>query len=326
MTGFDRLPDESDFEFELRLCLAKTEHKLNTDWCDIADILGWEGHTDTLRKMAYGYKRYHDYLMERSSPSAALKILSLSDIHFPFTLPIEKLSAAGKVDILQLNGDLLDCQSLSKFPKAFRVNPIEEMIEGRRYLLELIKLVSPKKVVINYGNHDVRLQNYMSKHVDAGIVGLMPTTPLEYIFVDGFHYYDKRNSTKTWYEPLGMVLSDMNICVEYRDTWYTQIGKTIFCHPLAYSNTMMKTARDAMQYFKNEGYDFDSLVMAHTHRVGYYSIGSTRIYEQGAFCDTSKHVYMDGRLANTQKEGFILVCQDVNGSNIPEQTKIFELN
>jgi hypothetical protein len=89
---------------------------------------------------------------------------------------------------------------------------------------------------------------------------------------------------------------------------------------------MMATAEKARRYFKDSGYEFDTLVMAHTHRIGYYFVGDTRIYEQGAACDTSKMNYIDGKLTTPQKEGFIYLCQDSEGNLIKSTVQQIELN
>ena len=81
-----------------------------------------------------------------------------------------------------------------------------------------------------------------------------------------------------------------------------------------------------MLWFRNEGYSFVNLVMAHTHRSGMYSIGNTIVYEQGAFCDTKSNNYSDGQLYNSQKEGFIYLCQDGKGNTIREKTELILLN
>ena len=62
------------------------------------------------------------------------------------------------------------------------------------------------------------------------------------------------------------------------------------------------------------------------HRVGEYYIGNTRIIEQGAFSDVSKNNYNNGRLYNSQKEGFVYLCQDIMGKTIREKTELVALN
>jgi predicted phosphodiesterase len=272
--------------------------------------------------MAYGYARYDDYLKNNG---IATRILSISDSHVPFQLPINIFKDyVGKVDILQLNGDIVDMQQISRFPKSYRVSVMEEIIKGRQYIIDLIEYIKPKKVIANYGNHELRFQKYLSKNLDSDLLELMPETVLDLIFIDGFKHYDKRTKTKVEYEPLQKVFKDIEI--EYTGRWFCQIGETIFCHPNAFSSGMMKTSERALQWFRNEGYRFTSLVMAHTHRLGEYTIGNTTMYEQGATCDTKQQYYSDGNLTNSQKEGFIYLCQDEHGKIIKDRTKLVVLN
>lgn len=275
--------------------------------------------------MAYGYQEYDNYI--KNKDSIYTRILSLSDFHIPFQKPIETFEKyINRVDILQLNGDLLDCQAISKFSKTYRISPMEEMVAGRQYLINLINYISPKKVVITYGNHDIRFQNYLAKNLDTDLLELMPQTSLELIFVDGFNHYDKRNGCKVWYEPLNKIFENQGIEIEYVDNWFCQIGQTIFCHPFSFANNPMKTSEKAMYWFRNEGMNFTSLVMAHTHRVGQYKIGNTVLIEQGCCSDTKKNNYSGGRLINSQKEGFVYLCQDQDGKIIDNKTDLVCLN
>lgn len=309
----------------MRLCKAKLNREIDLDWQEIVDILNLDCHYDHLRKVAYGLVEYDNYL--KSGAGVATRILSISDLHVPFQLPIETFSMyANCIDILQLNGDLLDHLSISSFPRSWRLSPIEEMIACRQYLIDLIELIKPKKVVVTYGNHESRMGAYLAKHLDNELQELMPETALDYIFVDGFNHYDRRLKTKIYYEPLQKVFKDENIEIEYTGKWYCQIGKTVFCHPKAFSTVMMKTAEKAMLYFRNTGIDMDCLVMAHTHRTGEYTVGNTVMYEQGCCCDVTKFDYADGKLTTPQKEGFLYLCQDEQGQIIKDKSKLIVLN
>ena len=88
----------------------------------------------------------------------------------------------------------------------------------------------------------------------------------------------------------------------------------------------MMTVEKARRYFKDEGYDFSTIVMAHTHRVGSYPVGNTMMYEQGAACNVEEMKYHDGNFVRTQKEGFIYICLDKNGKEIESKTKLVRLN
>ena len=57
---------------------------------------------------------------------------------------------------------------------------MEEILIAREYIIELIERIEPRKVVVNYGNHDLRFQNYLAKNLDSDILELMPKTCLLY--------------------------------------------------------------------------------------------------------------------------------------------------
>lgn len=322
LVNLKRLENETLNAWLIRCCLAKKRKETDMDWIEIRDMLGLSITSDQLRKMAVGIELFDNYI--HSGDGVATRILSISDFHVPFQLDYKLLKDYKNVDILQLNGDLSDNQAISRFPKAYRISPMEEIIETRKYLIDLIEYINPKKVVVTYGNHDIRFQSYLAKNLDSDLLELMPKTSLELIFADGFRHFDKKEHTKVEYKPLKEIFE--NIEIEYVDNWYCQIGDAIFCHPIAYSSGILKTAEKAMLWFRNEGFNFTKLIMAHTHHIGQYTLGNATIYEQGAFCDTKKNNYSDGKLFNSQKEGFIYLCQDANGNTIDSKTKLVVLN
>lgn len=307
INNLHRLDSESDFEWKLRCCLAKKRRETDMDWVEIRDMLGLSITPDQLRKQAVGYEEYDNYI--NGYNGVATTILSISDLHVPFQLNYEVLEKyRNNMDILQINGDVVDCQALSKFPKQYRISPMEEMIQGRQYLIDLIKYINPKKVVCNYGNHDIRFANYFAKNIDTDILQLQPNTSLELIFEDGFRNYDKLNRTKTWYEPVTSVFEDTGIEVKFVDNWKVKIGKTWFVHPLAYRSNILATADKAKDYLQDTDREsFDCVVMAHTHSVGDSEKGYIRLIEQGAFCNVDKMRYSDGKLQKPQKKALQLL-------------------
>lgn len=54
LINLNRLNNETDFEYKLRLCRAKLDKDIDLDWGEIADILGLDVSADHLRKTAYG--------------------------------------------------------------------------------------------------------------------------------------------------------------------------------------------------------------------------------------------------------------------------------
>lgn len=322
-----RQTGESFTDYWIRLCEHKDEYNLTYD--RIAELLNADqgtSYTECKWRKDYAmFSRGREYERKHMGSIADNRILCLSDFHVPFALPVDTfVDYAGKVDTLVLNGDIGDCQAISRFPKAYRISPMEELIQTRNYLVELIRMLQPKKVVCTYGNHDVRFQNYLAKNLDSDLLELMPKTSLELLLVDGFTHYDKRLHTKVWYDPIQSIFPEIDIV--YTDNWWCQIGDAIFCHPYAFSSAMMKTADKAMQYFRNEGRQFSILVMAHTHRLGSYKVGNTMLYEQGCCCNVKQLHYGDGKLTPSQKEGFIYFGQDLHGRTIPDTVKLVSLN
>ena len=214
--------------------------------------------------------------------------------------------------------------ALSRFSKIYRVSPLEEMIGARQYIIDLIEMIKPKKVLVNHGNHELRLGSYLAKNLDNELQELMPETALDYIFIDGFTHYDRKTKAKVKYSPLCDVFDDIEI--KYTGTWYSQYKDVLFCHPKAFASSPLKTAEKALYWFRNEGFEFKTLIMSHTHRVGSYKIGNSMIYEQGCCCETSKMRYNDGQLINSQKEGFMIICLDKEGHVIDGKTKVISLN
>ena len=308
-------------EYKYRLFKLKKEDGLK--WNDIQFLLNhyfnYYKSTDFIRHESYSARKVE----EIADINVGNRILCISDTHVPFQLEVEHLKDyKGKVDVLVFNGDITDCYSISKFSKNYRLSVMEELIKGREFLIDVIEYIRPKKVVINYGNHDLRFGHYLAKKLDNDILELMPDTALELICVTGFKHYDKRLRTKIWYDPLTEVFKDSGIEIEYTYKWWCQVGKTIFCHPSAFSSGILKTSEKAMQYFLQERHDFESLVMAHTHQVGYTYFGKIHLYEQGCFCDSSEMTYADGRLYKSQTNGIWYGVQDKIGNLIYDKTKL----
>lgn len=322
-----RQPQESIDDYAVRLYENKADYGL--DHYQISDLLNEETGLD--KDSSAWRKHYHSFMAgmayERSKSELGVctRVLSISDLHYPYSLPVSTFKRYfGQIDILVLNGDLIDHQSISKFPKKFRSSPMEDLIGLRWYLIGLIESIAPKKVYFTYGNHELRMGDYLAKNLDNEMQELMPETVLDYIITDGFTHYDRAEHTKVHYDPLTKVFPDMGFV--YENKWWCQIGDTVFCHPKAFASSPMKTAEKAVIWFRNNGNMFNALVMAHTHRVGSYKIGNTMTYEQGACCNIDKLNYNDGMLINSQKEGFIYVCLDKDGKNMEDKTKVICLN
>ena len=328
---FNRMSDESYKDYFVRLFENKSEYGLTCS--DIAVLLNSENNNNfgesTYRKYFAAFQdgRMYERMRLTADTGVATRILALSDFHFPFNLPLSTFDDyVGTADVLVLNGDLLDQQSISRFPKNYRIPPMEEMIGCRQYLIDLIEMLHPKKVIINKGNHEERFGAYLAKHLDSDMLGLMPDTALDLVVDDGFFYYDKKSRSKNWYDPLVKVFADSGIEIVYTGEWYCKVGKTIFAHPLTYSTGMLKTTEKAVDHFLRKDRDFDALVLGHTHKLGSYIQGDIAMYEQGCCCRTEELRYADGQLTLPQQAGFLIAAQDRNGNLLRDYTKLISLN
>lgn len=322
-----RLENESDFELIKRLVYGKLIDKtLEIPYEDLSELLFGEGNCfneSEVRKRMYGMKRIFE-VMELEPNHVTTRILGISDAHVPFNEPITMFQEyVGKTDILVLNGDIIDQQQISKFPKSYRVSVMEELIQGRQYMIDLIEYIKPKKVVVTDGNHEKRFGAYFAKNLDSDILELMPDSAMDLIIESGFNHYNKRDKSKVWYEPLKNVFDDIEI--EYSGDWKCKIGKTYFIHPSTYSSGMLKTSEKAINYFLRVDRDFDTIVMSHVHKLGSYIQGNIYMFEQGCCCDIDKLDYANGKLQYPQQKGFIYVCQNELGELIYEKTKLIEL-
>ena len=297
---------------------------------ELSEYLFGEGNCfneSEVRKRMYGMKRLIEIIEnDKNNAAIATRILAISDLHIPFNLPIDIYKPfIGKVDVLVMNGDIEDCQSCSKFSKKYRVDVDKEMVTTRTFIIDLINMLMPKKVIIIKGNHEHRMGKYLSDRLNEDLMSIMPDTPMDLIINEGFKVRDRINKTETWYSPIKDIFAEQRIDVSYNGEWYRKVGKTIFGHPLSYSSGMLKTTEKAIEYFLRIDKDFDSIVLGHTHKLGSYIQGDIKMYEQGCCCDLSKLDYSDGYLTLPAQNGFIYVCQDKDGHIIFDETKLIQL-
>lgn len=277
-----------------------------------------------VRKRMYGMKRLIE-IIEASNAGTPVsnRILAVSDLHIPFELPVDSFRQyAGRVDTLVINGDILDCASVSSFPRLYRSDLTEDMIRARKYLIDLIIMLRAKTVYINIGNHEKRLGKLLSERLNADLLRIMPTNPLDLIVRDGFKDTDHINKTETRYSPLTEFFADSQVEIIYTGDWKCKIGNVIFAHPLSYSSGILKTTEKATDFFLRQDRTFSACILAHTHKLGSYFSGNIQMYEQGCMCDLSRLDYADGKLQIPNQNGFIYVCLDENGDIINSKTEL----
>nr|WP_312985304.1 hypothetical protein [Clostridioides sp.] len=62
-----RKPNETNYEYKRRLCLAKLNREIDLDWSEINDLVGLAQSADHTRKVSYGIEEEYNYWMEKIS-------------------------------------------------------------------------------------------------------------------------------------------------------------------------------------------------------------------------------------------------------------------
>lgn len=318
---------ESWEDYFIRLCENKDKYEIT--YREIAGLLNNENgesyDESTYRKRFAYFNMGRKYEREHNGTYVAERVLSISDLHVPYNYPVNIFSKyMGQVDILVLNGDIMDCQSISFFPKKYRISIVEEMVNARQYIMDLIDMIKPRKVIIVKGNHEHRMLRYLSSALNEDILSLMPDSPMDLIINDGFKNIDRYKRTEVYYPSLKKIYAEKGIEINYDGNWFTRVGNVIFAHPLSYSSSIMKTLEKATNYFMRtlKHRDFTAIVMGHTHKVGFYKLGDVTMYEQGCCCKLDLLDYADGKLQNPQQNGYIYLSLNSDGDIIEDKTRL----
>ena len=316
--------EENRYDKIKRIVESKLVDRIDKDYTELSEeAFGKAYSSDVARRMFYGAKKVIDAIEEDEERvnEDETRILCISDMHIPFNRDIKEFfKYKGKVDTLVLNGDIIDNYSMSSFTKMYRLSLVEELIQARELLIELIEEIKPKKVTVVTGNHEIRLGKKIADKIGSDLLDLMPRDALAFLFDTGFNYYDRIKKCKTVYTPID---EEVDCEVNYVGNFWTKEGKTIFVHPQAFRGTTLGTVGKAYDYFTAIGEDFQSIIMAHTHKLGMYVMNDKYLYEQGT-CADLKHIdYQDLKLPkSSQVNGYMYIIQDKEGNLIYDKTKL----
>ena len=316
--------EENRYDKIKRIVESKLVDRIDKDYTELSEeAFGKAYSSDVARRMFYGAKQVIDAIEEDKGRvnEDETRILCISDMHIPFNRDIKEFfKYKGKVDTLVLNGDIIDNYSMSNFTKMYRLSLVEELIQARELLIELIEEIKPKKVTVVTGNHEIRLGKKIADKIGSDLLDLMPRDALAFLFDTGFNYYDRIKKCKTVYTPID---EEVDCEVNYVGNFWTKEGKTIFVHPQAFRGTTLGTVGKAYDYFTAIGEDFQSIIMAHTHKLGMYVMNDKYLYEQGTCANLNHMDYQDLKLPkSSQVNGYMYIIQDKDGNLIYDKTKL----
>ena len=316
--------EENRYDKIKRIVESKLVDRIDKDYTELSEeAFGKAYSSDVARRMFYGAKKVIDAIEEDEERvnEDETRILCISDMHIPFNRDIKEFfKYKGKVDTLVLNGDIIDNYSMSSFTKMYRLSLVEELIRARELLIELIEEIEPKKVTVVTGNHEIRLGKKIADKIGSDLLDLMPRDALAFLFDTGFNYYDRIKKCKTVYTPID---EEVDCEVNYVGNFWTKEGKIIFVHPQAFRGTTLGTVGKAYDYFTAIGEDFQSIIMAHTHKLGMYVMNDKYLYEQGTCANLNHMDYHDLKLPkSSQVNGYMYIIQDKDGNLIYDKTKL----
>ncbi len=206
------------------------------------------------------------------------RVLVLSDLHIPFHKDkeiIDIVKEHSNVDLIILAGDILDCFSVSTFPKEMHIPLYEELKIASSVLKKIDRLTPNTKKIVFRGNHEFRFKRYLAKF-QSEFSPLVSDDILE-ILKNGFTYRDYKNRKR--------VVEPLSDNFEIIDSWYYIYKDLILAHPTNFSKIPMRTCVSTYDYFKNQGIDFNALAIGHTHKAGSLIHGGTLLCELGCLCE-----------------------------------------
>lgn len=277
---YNRRENESCADYEERLYRNQSMYGLS--WEKINELLELEQHPDSTRKASYGYLKRAD---QERGHNFDKSIMIINDLHLPFERS-DVLDIINKhrneITTLVIAGDLMDCQSISFFPKIKTLTLEEELVYTYEFIKKVRKILdNNQKIIIFNGNHEERWykdicnmhEKDMQKFINPNLIDMI---------VEGFTIYE--NGKKKKYEGIDGIT--------YIPHWFVNIDeKLIVCHPKGFSISKGKMLENTAQHFINRDEKFDVLVFGHTHKH------STGVVDR----HTGKYVVENGCLCKPQE-------------------------
>lgn len=231
-------------------------------------------------------------IKDKLSEEGIEKVLVLSDLHIPYhrddVLEIVR-KHKDEITTLVLGGDILDCHGISSFATLEPRPLVDEMAACHKILKQIQDIIPDARKILIKGNHELRYEKYLCK-ATSELNKLHSDNILKEI-VKGFEHNDRQN---------GKVIIYNKLDYEVVDSWYCQVNDMIVCHPLNFSRVGAKTAQMSLDYFVEQGVDFNCCLVAHTHKCSSTWKYGKYAVEIGAMCKPQEYANK-GRLTYTQQ-------------------------
>lgn len=240
----------------------------------------------------------------------ATKIISFSDLHIPFFNWEDMKNALNEhkdANIVVLNGDILDAYIFSTFSKSKNIAALKEY----KVAFDLVHFLSDnfEKVILVSGNHDYRTTRALKT---SGF-----TDEATKVYRPDLLFRIANGERLDHYGNLEEKLSFDNVYYDVYDSWYSIVGKTIFCHPSGFGSkypgaTVVKLLDHFMH--RMESSSFDSIVVGHTHKVYKGIVSNKLLIEQGAMCHKLPYQFRADLRFKNAMNGYAIIYQDSDGN------------
>ena len=281
----------------------------------ISDNFGIDVSEDTVRFHAVRKDKPKYSTVEKLQQEGISKKLILSDLHIPYHLEdvLDIVDEhADEIDEIIFNGDIIDCEEISVYTTVGAHSLMYEMIAAHGVLKKIDAMTPGVKKTLILGNHEKRWEKYLGKK-NTSFNGLHSTNILREV-VEGFTHHNFEAGTETKYVPL----------TNYRivNDWYTQVHDVICCHPLTFSKIKGRVATMAVDYFIQDGHDFNAIIVGHTHKQAVVKQYDKISIEQGCLCQPMKYS-KQGKLSFTPQDCGYVLATFVDGHFDMNQSRLY---
>ena len=310
---YSKRQGESLSDYEERL--YRNQSFYNITWEKINELLGLEQHPDSTRKASYGFVKRANMEKEHKFDKS---VMIINDLHLPFERE-DVLEIINKhkeeITTLVIGGDLMDCESISKFPKIERLKLEDELIYTYNWLKKVRKILNKEqKIILIRGNHEWRLYRTICNLHKKNLQTFINPEVLNMI-IEGFTIYDRDGKRRKYGAIEG---------ITYIPHWFVNLdNKLIVAHPLDFSRVKGKLLEANCQHFVNRGEQFQVIAIGHSHKISSGIIDRFQgkfAYENGCLCKPMNYADV-GKLGYTpQAYGYSIVKynndEDIDFNNI----------
>lgn len=277
--------------------IAKKDGKLDKSWKEIGEPYGLQGND--VRILTQNYQRRNG-LLKGKYEAGREKILIFSDLHIPDhkeEMILDFVKEHAKVDLIILNGDILDCHAVSAWHNE-DVSVLDHEMIMAHDLLTKIRAITKARIMMVKGNHEQRVNTHYAKYSKSMGTAVVETEIL-YKLAHGFTIKGKKSGKRKDYPAIPGV--------EYCEARSWMYGDLLVNHPSAFRKNPMCTVQLMWEEKLKGKYPTAKVILiGHTHQLGLVHYQDGRILiEGGCTCFPASYADADDRPFKIQQYGYV---------------------